>query len=34
MFDQEVQINTIASGMYFVNIQNGAKKISKRIIIE
>ena len=34
MFDQEVQINTIASGMYFVNIQNGAKKISKRIIIK
>ncbi len=34
MFDQELQINTLSSGVYFVNIQNGAKKIIKRIIVE
>jgi hypothetical protein len=34
MFDQELQMNTISSGIYFVNIQNGAKKLVKRIIVE
>ncbi|WP_395077799.1 zinc-dependent metalloprotease [Flavobacterium sp.] len=33
MFDQELQMNTISSGMYFVNIENGAKKLVKRIIV-
>ncbi len=34
MFDQELQMNTISSGIYFVNIQNGSKKLVKRIIVE
>ena len=34
MFDQELQVNTISSGIYFVNIQNGENKMIKRIIVE
>ena len=34
LFDQELQINTISSGIYFVNIQNGENKMVKRIIVE
>ena len=34
LFDQELQINTISSGIYFVNIQNGENKMIKRIIIK
>ncbi len=34
MFDQELQINTISAGVFFVTIQNGANKMVKRIIVE
>ena len=34
MFDQELQVNTISSGIYFVNVQNGENKMIKRIIVE
>jgi hypothetical protein len=34
MFDQELQVNTISSGLYFVNIQNGNNKMIKRIVVE
>ena len=34
MFDQELQVNTISSGIYFVNIQNGENKMIKRIVVE
>ncbi len=34
LFDQELQINTISSGIYFVKIQNGENKMIKRIIIK
>ncbi len=34
MFDQELQLNTISSGVYFVNIKNGINKMVKRVIIE
>ena len=34
LFDQELQLDTIASGVYFINIQNGANKMVKKIIVE
>ena len=34
MFNQELQVNTISSSIYFVNIQNGENKMIKRIIIK
>ncbi|QIH40003.1 T9SS type A sorting domain-containing protein [Flavobacterium sp. Sr18] len=34
MFDQESQIKTASSGVYFVNIQNGENKMVKRILVE
>ena len=34
LFDQELQLDTIASGVYFINIQNGASKMVKKIIVE
>ena len=34
MFDQELQIKTASSGVYFINIQNGENKMVKRIIVE
>ncbi len=34
MFDQELFLNTISSGVYFVNIQNGESKMVKRILVE
>ena len=34
LFDQELQLDTIASGVYFINIQNRASKMVKKIIVE
>ena len=34
LFDQELQLDTIASGVYFINIQNGDNKMVKKIIVE
>ena len=34
MFEQELQLNAISSGIYFINIQNGENKMVKRIVVE
>jgi Pregnancy-associated plasma protein-A/Secretion system C-terminal sorting domain len=34
VFDQELQLNTISSGIYLVTIQNGENKMIKRIVVE
>ena len=34
LFDQELQINTISAGVYFVNIQNGENNMIKRILLD
>ncbi len=34
MFDQELQINTISTGVYFVHIQNGKNKMIKKILLD
>lgn len=32
LFDNDLQINNISSGMYFLNIQNGKRKMVRKII--
>ena len=34
LFEQELQLNTISSGIYFVNIENGENKMVKRIVVK
>ena len=34
LFEQELQINSVSSGIYFINIQNGENKTIKRIVLE
>ncbi len=34
VFDQELNMNTISSSVYFVNIQNGVNKMTRKIIIK
>ena len=34
LFNQELQINTISAGVYFVNIQNGENNMIKRILLD
>ena len=34
LFNQELQINTISAGVYFVNIQNGENKMIKKILLD
>ena len=34
LFEQELQIKTVSFGVYFVNIQNGENKMTKRILVE